>query len=90
MHAPLPPVPTPPQEPTLRRLLRDLRQVRPAPPQRWAFALRASLAMGTPILAGYWLGNLPWVKQNLSFVIVGIVLISLLPAFAGWLRHRKG
>ncbi len=59
MHAPLPPVPTPPQEPTLRRLLRDLRQVRPAPPQRWAFALRASLAMGTPILAGYWLGNLP-------------------------------
>ena len=42
------------------------------------------------LLAGYFFGNLPWVKQNLSFVIVGIVLISLLPAFAGWLRHRKG
>ena len=41
------------------------------------------------LLAGYFFGNLPWVKQNLSFVIVGIVLISLLPAFAGWLRHRK-
>ena len=42
------------------------------------------------LLAGYFFGNLPWVKQNLSLVIVGIVLISLLPAFAGWLRHRKG
>ena len=41
------------------------------------------------LLAGYFFGNLPWVKQNLSFVIVGIVLISLLPAFVGWLRHRK-
>ena len=42
------------------------------------------------LLAGYFFGNLPWVKQNLSFVIVGIVVVSLLPAFAGWLRHRKG
>ena len=41
------------------------------------------------LLAGYFFGNLPWVKQNLSLVIVGIVLISLLPAFVGWLRHRK-
>ena len=42
------------------------------------------------LLAGYFFGNLPWVKQNLSFAIVGIVLIPLLPAFAGWPRHRKG
>ena len=35
------------------------------------------------LLAGYFFGNLPWVKQNLSLVIVGIVLISLLPAFVG-------
>ena len=41
------------------------------------------------LLAGYFFGNLPWVKQNLSLVIVGIVLVSLLPAFVGWLRHRK-
>ena len=41
------------------------------------------------LLAGYFFGNLPWVKQNLSFVIVGIVVVSLLPAFVGWLRHRK-
>ena len=41
------------------------------------------------LLAGYFFGNLQWVKQNLSFVIVGIVVVSLLPAFVGWLRHRK-
>jgi membrane-associated protein len=39
-------------------------------------------------LGGYWLGNLPWVKQNLSLLIVGIILISLVPVAIGWLRHR--
>ncbi|HRO28311.1 MAG TPA: hypothetical protein PLD19_12870, partial [Luteimonas sp.] len=58
MSASLPPAPSPPPAPTLRRLLQDLRQVRPAPPQRWAFALRAALAMGIPILVGIWLGDL--------------------------------
>ena len=40
-------------------------------------------------LAGYWFGNLPWIKNNLSLVIVIIVAISLLPALFGWLRHRR-
>ena len=40
-------------------------------------------------LGGYWLGNLPWVKQNLSLLIVGIIVISLLPVAIGWLRHRS-
>jgi len=39
-------------------------------------------------LAGYWLGNLPWVKQNLSLLIVGIVVFSLLPLLIGYLKHR--
>ena len=42
------------------------------------------------LLAGYFFGNLPWVKQNLSLVIIGIIGVSLLPAFIGWLKHRKG
>jgi membrane-associated protein len=29
--------------------------------------------------AGYFFGNLPWVKQNLSLIIVGIIGVSLLP-----------
>ena len=40
-------------------------------------------------LAGYWLGNMPWVKQNLSLLIVGIILLSLLPVAIGYLAHRK-
>jgi membrane-associated protein len=40
-------------------------------------------------LAGYWLGNMPWVKQNLSLLIVGIILLSLLPLAIGYLAHRK-
>jgi membrane-associated protein len=39
-------------------------------------------------LAGYWFGNLPVVKNNLSFVIIGIIAFSVLPIMAGWLRQR--
>lgn len=39
-------------------------------------------------LGGYWFGNLPLIKNNLSAVILGIVGISLLPALLGYLRHR--
>lgn len=51
--------------------------------------LGAGLWVISLLLAGYFFGNLPWVKQNLSLVIVGIIVVSLLPAFVGWLRHRK-
>ncbi|MBS1188420.1 MAG: DedA [Rhodocyclaceae bacterium] len=39
-------------------------------------------------LAGYWFGNLPWIKQNLSLVIVGIIVVSLVPVAVGYLRHK--
>jgi membrane-associated protein len=39
-------------------------------------------------LAGYWLGNMPWVKANLTLIIVGIIIVSLLPVAVGWLKHR--
>ncbi len=40
-------------------------------------------------LAGFWFGNIPLIKNNLSFVILGIIALSLLPIFIGWLRHRR-
>lgn len=40
-------------------------------------------------LAGYWFGNLPWIQKNLTMVIVAIIVVSLLPVFFGWLRHRR-
>jgi membrane-associated protein len=45
----------------------------------WVFSL---------VLAGYWFGNLAVVKNNLSLVIVGIVGMSVMPIFMGWLRQR--
>ncbi len=39
--------------------------------------------------AGYWLGNLPWVRQNLSLLILGIIIVSLLPAGVGYIQHRR-
>lgn len=40
-------------------------------------------------LAGYWFGNVPWIKQNLTVVIVGIIVVSMLPVIIGWWQHRK-
>ena len=39
-------------------------------------------------LAGYWLGNMPWVKANLSVIIVGIIISSLIPIGIGYLKSR--
>jgi membrane-associated protein len=47
----------------------------------WCFSLT---------LAGYWFGNLPWVKKNLSLLIVGIIIVSLIPVLIAWLMRDKG
>jgi membrane-associated protein len=39
-------------------------------------------------LAGYWFGNLPVVKTNLSAVMMGIIALSLMPIAFGWARQR--
>lgn len=39
-------------------------------------------------LAGYWFGNLPVVKNNLTLVILAIIGISVLPIVIGGLRQR--
>ena len=39
-------------------------------------------------LAGYWFGNLPWVKQNLTLVILVIIAISLAPVAVAWVKSK--
>jgi membrane-associated protein len=39
--------------------------------------------------AGYLFGNIPWVKQNLSLIVLGIVIVSLVPAVTTFLRERR-
>ena len=43
------------------------------------------------VLAGYFFGNIPFIRKNFSLAIMAIVLISLCPAlFEAWRRRRKG
>jgi membrane-associated protein len=41
------------------------------------------------IYAGYLFGNIEWVKTNLSYIVVGIVLVSVSPAVVQFLRERR-
>jgi membrane-associated protein len=41
-------------------------------------------------LAGYFFGNIPVVKNNLTLIVIGIVVVSFLPALREFIRHRKG
>jgi membrane-associated protein len=40
-------------------------------------------------LAGYFWGNLPFVKENFQYVIIGIIIISILPAVIEYWRERR-
>jgi membrane-associated protein len=41
------------------------------------------------VYAGYLFGNIPWVKNNLTLIVFGIVAVSLLPAATTYLRERR-
>jgi len=38
---------------------------------------------------GYFFGNLPFVKENFHYVVVGIILVSVLPIIFEWLKAKK-
>jgi membrane-associated protein len=40
------------------------------------------------VFGGYLFGDLPMVKQNLTLVIMGIIILSMLPGLVEYLRHR--
>jgi membrane-associated protein len=40
-------------------------------------------------LAGYYFGDLPWVKTNFHYVIVAILVLSIIPAIVEVLRSRR-
>ena len=45
--------------------------------------------IGFFVLGGYFFGNLPFVKQNLTLMILGIIILSVMPGVVGYLRQRK-
>ncbi len=44
--------------------------------------------VGTLCYAGYFFGNIPWIRGNLTAIIVGIVIVSLLPLAYAFLQSR--
>lgn len=59
-------------------------------PRYLAFCIVAAMLwVGSLCSAGYFFGNIPMVRQNLSVVIVLIVLASISPGVFAWLRNRR-
>ena len=54
-----------------------------------AYNLAGALAWVLSLLyVGYWFGNVPFVKQNLTWVILGIVVLSVTPLAFEYVRQR--
>lgn len=54
------------------------------------FSIGGAIAwVGSICLGGFFFGNIPVVKQNFTVVLMGIILVSLLPAVMSVLRRRK-
>jgi membrane-associated protein len=41
------------------------------------------------VLAGFFFGNIPFVKKNFSLVIMAIIFVSLLPGIVEYIRHKR-
>ena len=49
----------------------------------------AVLWVGSFLVAGYFLGNIPAVQRNFHIIILAIIVISVLPGLVEWLRSRR-
>jgi membrane-associated protein len=49
----------------------------------------AAAWVGSLAYAGYLFGNIPWVKENLVWIVLGIVIVSLLPMAVQFVKERR-
>lgn len=40
-------------------------------------------------LLGYFLGNIPWVKENLGYIVIFLIVVTLIPVVQTWRKERK-
>jgi membrane-associated protein len=60
-------------------------------PRFLGFSIAGSLLwVGGLVTLGYFFGNVPFIKQHLSLMVVGIIILSLVPMILGLLRGRLG
>ena len=45
--------------------------------------------VGLLTYSGYLFGNIPWVKNNLAWIVLGIIVVSLLPIAVQWMKERR-
>jgi membrane-associated protein len=50
--------------------------------------LGAAAWVGALVYAGFFFGNIPWIKQNLGALVIGIVALSLLPILFAALKSK--
>ena len=60
-------------------------------PRFFAFSVAGTILwVGGLVTLGYFFGNVPFIKKNLSLLVVGIILLSLVPMIIGVARSRFG
>ncbi|AIZ34343.1 DedA family protein [Pseudomonas sp. K1(2024)] len=60
-------------------------------PRFLAFSVAGTLLwVGGLVTLGYFFGNVPFIKQHLSLMVVAIIILSLVPMILGVLRSRLG
>jgi membrane-associated protein len=54
------------------------------------FSVAGSVAwIGSLTIAGYFFGNIPVIKNNLTLMILAIIVISFIPAILEFIKHRR-
>ncbi|XHF35935.1 DedA family protein [Pseudomonas chlororaphis] len=60
-------------------------------PRFFGFSVLGTILwVGGLVTLGYFFGNVPFIKKNLSLLVVGIILLSLIPMILGLVRSRFG
>ena len=40
-------------------------------------------------IAGYFLGNIPFVKNNIELILILVVVVSVVPLIVEYIKHRR-
>ncbi len=63
---------------------------RMSPARYLTFSAIGAVLWGAGVtLLGYFLGNVPFIKDHIELILILIVVISVIPIVIEWLRHRR-
>lgn len=47
------------------------------------------LWIGSLSVAGYFLGEIPWVKQNIEWIVIGLIVLTTIPLITTWRQESR-